>query len=581
MSISNTAIPKYYSRFRDSVLKGDIVVCETISMEMNRIDDLIKHPGVYYDDSAVEGWIDFCENELVLTDGSPLFLLDSFKLWGEQLFGWYYFLERSVPVLDGHGGYRYVNKMVKKRLVNKQYLITARGSAKSLYDECVQAYGLVIDFETTQQIVTAPTMKQADEILGPLRTAILKSRGPLFQFLTAGSIQNTTGSRMNRPKLFSSKKGIENTLTNSIMEVLPMSVDKLQGYRPKYSTIDEWLSGDTREDVVAALEQGATKLDDWIILLTSSEGTVRNGIGDTIKLELMKILRGEYYNPYVSIFYYKLDDIREVSNPSMWIKANPNLGKTVQMDVYKQDVDRAEQSPSSRNEILAKRFGIPLEGYTYFFTFEETKVCGRPLNFWEMPCALGADLSQGDDFCAFTFLFPLSNGQFGVKVRSYITQYTLDNLHKALRSKYEEFIMEGTLIVMDGTVLDIIEVYDDLMNHIANRSYDVRAFGYDPYYAQAFVTRWEAENGSYGVKKVPQGSKTESVPLGEIKKLSEKGDILFDEKLMSFTMGHCVVKEDTNGNRKLIKKRREEKIDNVSAMLDAYVAFKDFGEMFE
>ena len=581
MSISNTAIPKYYSRFRDSVLKGDIVVCETISMEMNRIDDLIKHPGVYYDDSAVEGWIEFCENELVLTDGSPLFLLDSFKLWGEQLFGWYYFLERSVPVLDGHGGYRYVNKMVKKRLVNKQYLITARGSAKSLYDECVQAYGLVIDFETTQQIVTAPTMKQADEILGPLRTAILKSRGPLFQFLTAGSIQNTTGSRMNRPKLFSSKKGIENTLTNSIMEVLPMSVDKLQGYRPKYSTIDEWLSGDTREDVVAALEQGATKLDDWIILLTSSEGTVRNGIGDTIKLELMKILRGEYYNPYVSIFYYKLDDIREVSNPSMWIKANPNLGKTVQMDVYKQDVDRAEQSPSSRNEILAKRFGIPLEGYTYFFTFEETKVCGRPLNFWEMPCALGADLSQGDDFCAFTFLFPLSNGQFGVKVRSYITQYTLDNLHKALRSKYEEFIMEGTLIVMDGTVLDIIEVYDDLMNHIANRSYDVRAFGYDPYYAQAFVTRWEAENGSYGVKKVPQGSKTESVPLGEIKKLSEKGDILFDEKLMSFTMGHCVVKEDTNGNRKLIKKRREEKIDNVSAMLDAYVAFKDFGEMFE
>lgn len=581
MSISNTAIPKYYSRFRDSVLKGETVVCETISMEMNRIDDLIKHPGVYYDDSAVEGWIDFCENELVLTDGSPLFLLDSFKLWGEQIFGWYYFIERSVPVLDGHGGYRYVNKMVKKRLVNKQYLITARGSAKSLYDECVQAYGLVVDLETTQQIVTAPTMKQAEEVLGPLRTAILKSRGPLFQFLTAGSIQNTTGSRLNRPKLFPSKKGIENTLSNSIMEVLPMSVDKLQGYRPKYSTVDEWLSGDTREDPIAALEQGATKLDDWLILLTSSEGTVRNGIGDTIKLELMKILRGEYYNPHVSIWYYKLDDVKEINNPSMWIKANPNLGKTVQMDVYKQDVDRAEQSPASRNEILAKRFGIPLEGYTYFFPFEETKVCGRPLSFWEMPCTVGADLSQGDDFCAFTFLFPLENGQFGIKVRSYITQYTLDNLHRALRSKYEDFIKEGTLIVMDGTVLDVIDVYDDVQNHIARMAYDVRAFGYDPYYAQAFVTRWEGEYGSYAIKKVPQGSRTESVPLGEIKKLSEKRDLLFDEELMSFTMGHCIVKEDSNGNRKLIKKRREEKIDNVAALLDAYVAFKEFGEMFE
>ena len=581
MGISNTAIPKYYGRFRESVLKGETIVNETISMEMNRIDDLIRHPGIYYDDGLVEGWIDFCENELVLTDGSPMFLLDSFKLWGEQLFGWYYFVDRSVPVLDGHGGHRYVNKTVKKRLINQQYIITARGSAKTIYDEAVHAYGLVMDPETTHQIATAPTMRQAYETLAPLKTAIIKARGPLFSFLTTGSINNTTGSRANRPKLFSSKKGIENTITNSLLEVLPMSIDKLQGYKPKYSTIDEWLSGDTREDVVDALRQGASKNPDWLIVLTSSEGTVRNGIGDTIKLELMKILKGEYYNPYVSIWYYRLDDIKEVANPSMWIKANPNLGKTVQMDVYKQDVDRAEQSPSSRNEILAKRFGIPLEGFTYFFTFEETKPCGRRLDFWEMSCALGADLSQGDDFCAFTFLFPLKGGQFGVKARSYITQYTFDNLHRSLRDKYEEFIREGSLIVMEGTVLDLIEVYDDLQTHIADKAYDVRAFGYDPYNAQAFVSRYEAEFGTYGVRKVPQGARTESVPLGEIKKLSEKGDILFDESIMSFTMQHCIVQEDSNGNRKLIKKRREEKIDNVAAMMDAYVAFKDFGDMFE
>lgn len=581
MSISNTAIPKYYGRFRDSVLKGETIVNETISMEMNRIDDLIKHPGVYYDDSVVEGWIDFCEHELVLTDGSPMFLLDSFKLWGEELWGWYYFVEREVPVLDGHGGHKYVTKTVKKRLVNQQYIITARGSAKTLYDECVHAYGLVMDPDTTHQIATAPTMRQAFETLSPLKTAIVKSRGLLFSFLTAGSINNTTGSKANRPKLFSSKKGIENTISNSLLEVLPMSVDKLQGYKQKYATIDEWLSGDTREDVVDALRQGATKNDDWLILLTSSEGTVRNGIGDTIKLELMKILKGEYYNPYVSIFYYRLDDIKEVANPSMWIKANPNLGKTVQMDAYEQDVERAEQSPSSRNEILAKRFGIPLEGFTYFFTFEETKICDQRLDFWEMPCALGADLSQGDDFCAFTFLFPLKGDQFGVKARSYITQYTFDNLHRSLREKYEEFIKEGSLIVMDGTVLDILEVYDDLADHIDKKNYDVRAFGYDPYNAQSFVARWEAEFGTYGTRKVPQGSRTESVPLGEIKKLSEQRGILFDESIMSFTMQHCIVKEDSNGNRKLIKKRREEKIDNVAAMLDAYVAFKDFGDMFE
>ena len=581
MGISNTAIPKYYAHFRDQVLKGEIVVCETISMEMNRIDDLIRHPGIYYDDSAVEGWIDFCEHELVLTDGSPLFLLDSFKLWGEQLWGWYYFVERSVPILDNHGGYKYVNKMVKKRLTNFQYIITARGSAKSLYDECVMSYGLVVDPETTHQIVTAPTMRQAEETLNPLRTAILKARGPLFDFLTQGSLQNTTGNRANRPKLFSSKKGIENTLTNSLLEVLPMSVDKLQGYKSKYNVVDEWLSGHTREDVREPLKQGGTKLEDWLILMTSSEGTVRNGIGDTIKLELMKILKGEYYDPYSSIFYYRLDDVKEVAIPSMWIKANPNLGKTVQMDAYEQDVRRAEQSPSARNDILAKRFGIPLEGFTYFFTFEETKVCGRYLDFWEMPCSLGADLSQGDDFCAFTFLFPLSGGQFGVKVRSYITQYTLDNLHKSLRAKYEEFINEGTLVVMEGTVLDVLDVYDDLVNHISRKSYDVRSFGYDPYYAQTFVTRWESENSPYGIRKVAQGARTESVPLGEIKKLTEKRDILFDESLMSFTMGNCVVHEDSNGNRKLLKKRREEKIDNVAALLDAYVAYKDFVDMFE
>lgn len=579
--ISNTATPIYYERFRDAVLRGDIPVCETVAMEMERIDDLIAHPGVYYDDRMVKGWIDFCENELTLTDGSDLYLLDSFKLWGEQVYGWYYFVERSVFVPDGHGGGKYVNKMVKKRLINKQFLIVARGAAKSMYGSCIQSYGLNVDTETTHQITTAPTMKQAEEVMSPIRTSITRSRGPFYQFLTEGSIQNTTGSKKDRCKLSATKKGIENFLTSSLLEIRPMSISKLQGLRTKYSTIDEWLSGEVQEDVVGAVEQGASKLDDYLILSTSSEGTVRNGVGDTIKMELMKILRGEYYNPHVSIWYYKLDDIKEVANPKMWVKANPNLGKTVQYDAYQQDVERAEQSPSARNDILAKRFGIPLEGFTYFFTYEETKPCGRKLNFWQLPCSMGADLSQGDDFCAFTFLFPLPSGQFGIKTRSYITEYTLDNLHEALRGKYEEFIDEGTLIIMDGTVLDMMQVYDDLEMHIENNLYDVRSFGFDPYNAQAFVTRWETENGPYGLRKVIQGARTESVPLGEIKKLSEKGDLLFDEKLFSFTMGHCIAQEDSNGNRKLLKKRREEKIDNVAALMDAYVAYKDFKDLFE
>ena len=581
MAISNTAVPTYYGRFRDAVLRGEIPVCETIAMEMERIDDLIAHPGVYYDDRMVQGWIDFCEHELTLTDGSDLYLLDSFKLWGEQLFGWYYFVERSVFVPDGHGGGRYVNKMVKKRLTNKQYLIVARGAAKSMYAACIQSYGLNVDTDTTHQVTTAPTMKQADEVLMPMRTSIARARGPFYQFLTEGSIHNTTGSKADRCKLSATKKGIENFLTSSLLEIRPMSVDKLQGLSPKYVTIDEWLSGDVQEDVVGALEQGCTKLDDYAIVSISSEGTVRNGVGDTIKMELMKILKGEYYNPYVSIWYYRLDDIKEVSNPKMWIKANPNLGKTVQYDAYQRDVERAEQSPSARNDILAKRFNIPLEGFTYFFTYEETKTCGKKLNFWQMPCSVGADLSQGDDFCAFTFLFPLSQDQFGIKTRSYITQYTFDNLHESLRDKYTEFIAEGTLIVMNGTVLDMEQVYDDLDLHIQHNAYDVRSFGFDPYNAQSFVTRWETENGPYGMRKVIQGARTESVPLGEIKKISEKGDLLFDEKLMSFTMGHCIAQEDSNGNRKLMKKRREEKIDNVAALLDAYIAYKDFKDMYE
>lgn len=576
--LSNTATPIYYGRFRDAVLRGERPVCETISMEMNRIDDLIAHPGIYYDDSKVKGWIDFCENELTLTDGSDLHLLDEFKLWGEQVFGWYYFIERSV--FDPSLG-RYVTKMKKKRLIQRQYLIVARGAAKSMYGSTIQAYGLTVDTETTHQITTAPTMRQGDQILSPIRTAISRSRGPFFKMLTEGSLQNTTGSRANRQKLTSTKKGIENFITNSLLEIKPMSIDKLQGLATKYATVDEWLSCDIRESPIEAIYQGCTKMDDYLILSLSSEGTIRNGIGDTIKMELMKILKGEYYNPYYSIFYYKLDDPKEVSNPFMWVKANPNLGKTVQYDVYEQDKERAEQSPSARNDILAKRFGIPLEGFTYFFTYEETQPYKGRLDFWQMPCSMGADLSQGDDFCAFTFLFPLQNGQFGIKTRSYITHYTLDNLHDALRTKYQEFINEGTLIVLEGTVLDLMDVYDDLEAFIDKNSYDVRSFGFDPYNAQAFVTRWETENGPFGLRKVIQGARTESVPLGEIKKLSEKGDLLFDESLMTFTMGYCVVNEDSNGNRKLVKRRREEKIDNVAALMDAYVAYKDFKDMFE
>lgn len=572
--LSNTAVPKYYGLFRDAVIRGEIPVNREISLEMNRIDDLIRNPGVYYDDVKVEGWVRFCENELTLTDGSDMFLLDSFKLWGEQVYGWWYFVERSVyqPNPDGHGG-RYVRKMIKKRLTNKQYLIVARGAAKTVYGETHQAYGLTVDTSTTHQVTTAPTMKQAEEILSPFRTAITRARGPLFQFLTEGSLQNTTGSKAKRTKLASTKKGIENFLTNSLLEVRPMSIDKLQGLQNKYSTVDEWLSGDIREDVVGALEQGASKVDDYLIIAMSSEGTVRNGSGDTIKMELSSILKGDYFAPHVSIWWYKLDDIKEVADPNMWIKANPNLGKTVTYETYQLDVERAENAPATRNDILAKRFGIPMEGYTYFFTYEETKP-HRQRSFWQMPCALGADLSQGDDFCAFTFLFPIANGCFGVKTRSYISQLTLDKLPAAMRLKYEDFIKEGSLIVLEGTVLDMMEVYDDLCNFVNEVGYDVMCLGYDPYNAKEFVNRWQQEFGEFGLVKVIQGVKTESVPLGELKKLAEERMLLFDEELMSFTMGNCITLEDTNGNRKLLKKRHDQKIDNVAAMMDAYVAYK-------
>lgn len=581
MALSNTATPIYYGKFRDAVIRGEIPVCKEISMEMNRIDDLIANPGIYYDDQAINGFIDYCENELTLTDGADLHLLDSFKLWAEQIFGWYYFVERSIfePSPDGHGGH-YVTKTVKKRLVNKQYLIVARGAAKSMYSSCIQNYFLNVDTTTTHQITTAPTMKQAEEILSPIRTSITRSRGPLFQFLTEGSIQNTTGSKANRMKLASTKKGIENFLTGSLLEIRPMSVNKLQGLRCKVATIDEWLSGDIREDVIGAVEQGASKLDDYLIVATSSEGTVRNGSGDTIKMELMEILKGEYINPHVSIWYYRLDDIEEVNNPRTWLKANPNLGKTVTYETYQLDVERAEKAPATRNDILAKRFGIPMEGYTYFFTYDET-LPHRKRDFWQMPCALGADLSQGDDFCAFTFLFPLRDGSFGVKTRNYITSKTLHKLPGAMRLKYDEFLQEGSLIVLEGTVLDMTEVYDDLDAHIIERDYDVRCFGFDPYNAKAFVERWESENGPFGIEKVIQGAKTESVPLGELKKLAEDRMLLFDEELMTFAMGNCITLEDTNGNRKLLKKRYEQKIDAVAAMMDAYVAYKLNKDAFE
>lgn len=581
MALSNTATPKYYGMFRDAVIRGEIPVNKEISMEMNRIDDLIANPGIWYDDEAVEGWILFCENELTLTDGEDLHLLDSFKLWGEQVFGWYYFIERSVyePFPDGHGG-QYVKKSIKKRLINKQYLIVGRGAAKSLYDTCIHAYYLTVDTSTTHQVTTAPTMKQAEEVMSPFRTAITRSRGPLFTFLTEGSIQNTTGSRANRQKLVPTKKGIENFLTGSLLEVRPMSIDKLQGLRCKVATVDEWLSGDIREDVIGAIEQGASKNDDYLIIATSSEGTVRNGSGDTIKMELMEILKGDYINPHVSIWWYKLDSVDEVSDPEMYLKANPNIGKTVTYETYQLDVDRAEKAPATRNDILAKRFGIPMEGYTYYFTYEET-LPHRKRDYWEMPCSLGADLSQGDDFCAFTFLFPLSNGSFGIKTRNYITEVTLMKLPMAMRMKYDEFMKEGSLIVMPGTVLDMMDVYEDLDSHIAERGYDVRSFGFDPYNAREFVERWERENGPFGIEKVIQGAKTESVPLGELKKLSEERMLLFDEELMTFAMGNCVTLEDTNGNRKLLKKRYEQKIDAVAAMMDAYVAYKLNKDAFE
>lgn len=577
MALSNTAVPKYYGMFRDAVIRGEIPICEEISMEMNRIDDLIANPGVWYDDRAIQGFINYCENELTLTDGEDLHLLDSFKLWAEQIFGWYYFEERSV--YDPEVGH-YVNKSVKKRLINKQYLIVARGAAKSMYASCIQSYFLNVDTSTTQQITTAPTMKQAEEVLSPIRTSITRARGPLFKFLTEGSLQNTSGPKANRQKLASTKKGIENFLTGSILEIRPMTIDKLQGLKCKIATVDEWLSGDIREDVVGALEQGASKNDDYLIVAISSEGTVRNGSGDTIKMELMKILRGEYLAPNVSIWYYKLDSIDEVANPEMWIKANPNIGKIVSYETYQRDVDRAEQSPAAKNDILAKRFGIPLEGYTYYFTYEET-LPHRKRTYWKLPCALGADLSQGDDFCAFTFLFPLKDGRFGVKTRNYISELTLRKLPGAMRVKYDQFMKEGSLIVMNGTVLDMMDVYEDIDKHIIDLGYDVRCFGFDPYNAREFVERWERENGPFGIEKVIQGAKTESVPLGELKKLSEERMLLFDEKLMSFAMGNCITLEDTNGNRKLYKKRHEQKIDAVAAMLDAYVAYKLHKDDFE
>lgn len=581
MALSNTATPMYYGMFRDAVIRGDIPVCETISLEMNRIDSLIANPGVWYDDQAVQGFINYCENELTLTNGDDLHLLDSFKLWAEQIFGWYYFVERSVyePNPDGHGG-RYVNKTIKKRLTNKQYLIVARGAAKSMYASNIQSYYLNVDTSTTHQITTAPTMKQAEEVMSPIKTAIARARGPLFKFLTEGSLQNTTGSKANRMKLSPTKKGIENFLTGSLLEIRPMSIDKLQGLNSRINTVDEWLSGDIREDVIGALEQGASKNDDYLIVAISSEGTVRNGSGDTIKMELMDILKGDYINPHVSIWWYKLDSIDEVADPNMWLKANPNLGKTVTYETYQLDVERAEKAPAVRNDILAKRFGIPMEGYTYYFTYEET-LPHRRRDYWELPCALGGDLSRGDDFCSFTFLFPLRNGAFGIKTRNYITELTLNKLPSAMRFKYEEFMKEGSLIVMPGTVLDMMQVYEDLDNHIAECRYDVRCFGFDPYNAKEFVERWERENGPFGIEKVIQGAKTESVPLGELKKLAEERMLLFDEELMTFTMGNCITLEDTNGNRKLYKQRHEQKIDAVAAMMDAYVAYKINREAFE
>ena len=581
MSLSNTATPYYYGLFRDAVIRGEIPVCREISMEMNRIDDLIEDPRYYYDDKAVLGWVKFCENELTLTDGDDLHLLDSFKLWGEQIFGWYYFIERSVyePGSDGHGG-RYVNKTIKKRLINKQYLIVARGAAKSMYAASLQGFFLTVDTSTTHQITTAPTLKLAEEVLSPLRTAITRARGPLFKFLTEGSLQNTTGSKANRVKLASTKKGIENFITGSLLEARPMSIDKLQGLRCKFATVDEWLSGDVREDVVGAIEQGASKNDDYLIVATSSEGTVRNSVGDTIKMELMSILKGEYVNPHTSIWYYRLDDIKEVADPKMWLKANPNLGKTVTYEVYQNDVDRAEAAPATRNDILAKRFGIPMEGYTYYFTYEET-LPHRPRNFWQMPCAMGADLSQGDDFCAFTFLFPLNREEYGIKTRCYVSSDTMYKLTPATRLKYEEFLKEGSLIVFDCVALDMNEVYDDLDKFIIDNEYDVRAFGYDPYNAKSFVARWETENGPFGIEKVIQGAKTETIPLGELKKLAENRLLLFDQEIMTFCMGNAITLEDTNGNRKLYKKRHQDKIDSVAAMMDAYIAYKLNSDLFE
>lgn len=581
MALSNTAVPIYYGKFRDAVMRGEIPICKEVAMEMNRIDDLIANPGIYYDDQAIEGFVAYCENELTLTDGEDLHLLDTFMLWAEQVFGWYYFVERSVyePSPDGHGG-RYVKKYIKKRLINKQYLIVGRGAAKSMYASCIQNYFLNVDTSTTHQITTAPTMKQAEEVMSPIRTAITRARGPLFKFLTEGSLQNTTGSKANRMKLASTKKGIENFLTGSLLEIRPMSIDKLQGLRVKIATVDEWLSGDIREDVIGAIEQGASKNDDYLIIAISSEGTVRNGSGDTIKMELMDILKGDYINPHVSIWWYKLDSIDEVADPDVWRKANPNLGKTVSYEAYQLDVERAENAPATRNDILAKRFGIPMEGYTYYFTYEET-IPHRKRDYWQMPCALGADLSQGDDFCAFTFLFPLSNGSFGIKTRNYITSSTLAKLPSAMRIKYDQFMDEGSLIVLEGTVLDMMEVYDDLDSHITKCDYDVRCFGFDPYNAKEFVERWEAENGPFGIEKVPQGAKTESVPLGELKKLSEERLLLFDEELMCFSMGNCVTLEDTNGNRKLYKMRRDQKIDAVAALMDAYIAYKHNKDAFE
>lgn len=581
MTLSNTAVPLYYGQFRDAVLRGDIPVNREISAEMNRIDALIENPNFWYDPDAVKGFILYCERELTLTDGTDLHLLPTFKLWAEQIFGWYFFLERSVwePAKKGTPG-RFVTKTIKKRLTLKQFLIVARGAAKSMYAQCLQAYFLNVDTSTTHQITTAPTMKQAEEVMSPFRTAITRARGPLFKFLTQGSMQNTTGSRFLRQKLAATKKGIENFLTGSILEIRPMSIAKLQGLRPKISTVDEWLSGDLREDVIAALEQGASKLDDWLIVAISSEGTVRNGSGDTMKMELAEILKGEYLAPHVSIWHYKLDELEEVNDPAMWIKAQPNLGKTVTYETYQLDVERAEKAPAARNDILAKRFGIPMEGYTYFFTYEETLVHPQR-NFWEMACALGADLSQGDDFCAFTFLFPLPRGRFGIKTRSYITTLTLKRLHGALRHKYETFRREGSLQVMEGTVLDMMEVYEDLDMHIEAHRYDVRSLGFDPYNAKEFVERWQAENGPFGIEKVIQGARTESVPLGELKKLSEERLLVFDEDLMAFTMGNAITLEDNNGNRKLLKKRTEEKIDNVAALMDAYIAWKANKEAFE